>query len=189
MPMPIEITPTEIEGVLEVRGRLFTDHRGFFTELYNTDTWVEQGFTARFMQDNLSLSCKGTLRGLHYQIEPHGMGKLVRAITGRVFDVGVDLRRGSPTFGKWVGRELSADDPMALYFPPQFAHGFVALEDNSLVLYKCTSTHAPDAERILNYKDPEIGIAWPLDPTEITDKDAQGPSLQDADFNFVHQPS
>lgn len=188
MPMPVEFRKTEIDGVLEVVTKFIADARGFFSELYNEDMWRDAGFSAQFVQDNLSLSRRGTLRGMHYQIEPRGMGKLVRTITGSVFDVAVDLRRGSPSFGRWIGRELSAANGLALWIPAGFAHGFVALEDDSLVLYKCTETHAPEAERAVSYKDPEIAINWPLAPTLITPKDEAAPLLRDAEYNFVYTP-
>lgn len=188
MPMPLEIAPTEIDGVLEVRVKCFHDHRGFFTETYNRDTWTEKGFTKNFVQDNLSLSCKGTLRGMHYQIAPNPMGKLVRCVRGAVFDVAVDLREGSLTFGKWIGRELNAENGMWLWVPSGFAHGFVALEDNSLVYYKCDSTHCPEAERAVSYKDPAIGIEWPMTPTVISEKDENAPALAEAEYNFVYKP-
>jgi dTDP-4-dehydrorhamnose 3,5-epimerase len=187
LPVPVEIQSTEIEGVLEIRPKIFSDMRGFFTETYNRETWVAKGFVEEFVQDNLSLSAKGTLRGMHYQIEPRAMGKLVRAVRGAVYDVAVDLRRGSPTFGKWIGRELSAENHLMLWVPVGFAHGFVALEDDTLVYYKCTGTHSPEHERSVSYKDPAIGIEWPMEPTLITDKDAQAPLLRDADFNFGQQ--
>ena len=188
MPMPVEIKETEIQGVLEIRVKVFNDHRGFFTETYNHETWTEKGFDGTFLQDNLSQSCKGTLRGMHYQIEPRPMGKLVRAILGSVFDVAVDLRQGSPTFGQWIGRELSAENGLMLWIPAGFAHGFVALEDGTLVYYKCTGTHAPETERALNYADPEVGIDWPLDPTVISEKDAAAPGLREAEYNFAYAP-
>jgi len=184
MPMPLEITETEMPGVLEVRVKVFEDDRGFFTETFNKDTWAEKGFAPEWVQDNLSKSCKGTLRGMHYQIEPQPMGKLVRAVQGSVFDVAVDLREGSPTFGKWIGRELSGENHLWLWVPVGFAHGFVALEDDTLVYYKCTGTHCPDTERALNYKDPDVGIEWPIEPTVVTEKDANAPMLGDADYNF-----
>ena len=188
MPMPVEFRKTEIEGILEVATKAFNDDRGFFSEVYSAGVWAAEGFRESFVQDNLSLSRKGTLRGLHYQIEPRGMGKLVRTVSGSVFDVAVDLRRGSPTFGKWIGRELSAANMLALWIPAGFAHGFVALEDNSLVLYKCTEMHAPEAERSVSYKDPEINIAWPVPPAIISPKDMQAPLLKDAEYNFVYVP-
>ena len=186
MPMPVTLRETEISGVLEIEVGRFEDDRGFFSETYSKTVWDEAGFAEEFVQDNLSLSAKGTLRGMHYQLEPHGMGKLVRAVSGSVFDVGVDVRKGSPTFGKWVGRTLSGDNNLALYFPPGFAHGFVALEDDALVYYKCTTMHAPDSERSLLYKDPAVNIEWPLEPSIISSKDADAPLLEDAEYNFEY---
>jgi len=188
MPMPVSIEKTEIEDVLLITTGCAKDDRGFFSETFSEKMWAAQGFTQHFVQDNLSLSAKGTLRGLHYQIHPKGMGKLVRCIQGAVFDVAVDIRRGSPTFGKWVGRELNAENRFALWVPAGFAHGFIALEDNTLVYYKCTDHHhSPECERALNYNDPTVGIAWPMPPTLITDKDATAPMLDKAEYNFSYQ--
>ncbi len=188
MPMPISFRETEIDGILEVTATVHADNRGFFSEIYNQDVWQEAGFRETFVQDNLSLSGKGVLRGMHYQIEPDGMGKLVRTLNGSVYDVAVDLRRGSPTFGKWLGRELSAANGLALWIPSGFAHGFVSLEDNSLVYYKCTQTHRPEAERTLAFNDPEVGILWPIAPTVVSRKDREAPVLRDAEFNFPYRP-
>lgn len=187
MPAPVTIAETEIDGVLEIRVGVFRDERGFFTETYSRPVWKAKGFCEEFRQDSMSLSTQGTLRGMHYQIDPHGMGKLVRVVSGSIFDVGVDLRVGSPTFGKWVGRVLSAENALSLYFPPSFAHGFVALEDNTIVYYKCTSVHTPEAERSLLYKDPRIGIEWPIEPTTISKKDAEAPLLEEAEYNFRYR--
>lgn len=184
MPMPIEIQQTELSGVLEIHTGLIRDDRGFFAEIWSSGELGRHGFHETFLQDNLSLSRKGTLRGLHYQILPFGMGKLVRALSGRIFDVAVDLRRGSPTFGHWLGRELDAKGQLALWVPVGFAHGFLALEDDSLVLYKCTALHTPQAERALNYADPTVGIRWPVEPTVIAPKDAAAPRLEAAQINF-----
>lgn len=184
MPMPVDLVSTEIEGVLEVYTRQFNDERGFFSEAYSKRMWSEAGFTETFVQDCLSKSAKGVLRGMHYQLAPHGMGKLVRVITGAIFDVGIDLRRESRTFGKWVGRELTGENHMALYFPPSFAHGFVALADDTLVYYKCTSIHAPEAERAILYNDPDVAIDWPLEPAIISQKDKDAPRFKDAEYNF-----
>ncbi len=164
------------------------DHRGFFAETYSERMFGEQGFRENFVQDNCSGSAKGVLRGLHYQIEPHGMGKLVRVLQGSVYDVAVDLRRGSPTFGKHVGEVLSAENRRALWVPVGFAHGFVALEDNTLVYYKCTAIHTPEAERSLLYNDPALGIRWPLEPSIISKKDAEAPPLAEAEYNFEYVP-
>ena len=187
MPMPVEFKQTEIPDVLEVKTGRFDDDRGFFTETYSLPTWSAAGFDGVFVQDNLSLSKKGTLRGMHYQLSTHGMGKLVRAVQGSVFDVAIDLRRGSPTFGKWVGRTLSGEDSTALWVPVGFAHGFVALEDDSYVWYKCTGAHAPEAERSLRYSDPSVGVEWPIEPTIISQKDADAPLLADAEYDFAHE--
>jgi len=187
MPMPVAFKKTEIPDVLEVTTGRFDDDRGFFTETYALPTWSAGGFEGTFVQDNLSLSKKGTLRGMHYQLSDRGMGKLVRVVRGAIFDVAVDLRRGSPTFGKWVGRTLSGEGSMALWVPVGFAHGFVALEDDSYVWYKCTGAHAPEAERSLRYSDPSVGVEWPIEPTVISQKDADAPLLADADYDFVHE--
>lgn len=186
MPMPVTIAELEIPGVLLVETKCFNDERGFFSELYSKPMWQDAGFNEVFVQDNLSMSRKGTVRGLHYQLNPRGMGKLVRAITGAIFDVGVDLRKGSPTFGRWIGRELSAANRLALWFPAGFAHGFVALAENTLVLYKCNEWHAPEAERAINYADPAIGIAWPITPSIVSQKDAAAPRMEAAEYNFVY---
>ncbi|MBI2422791.1 MAG: dTDP-4-dehydrorhamnose 3,5-epimerase [Candidatus Hydrogenedentes bacterium] len=183
--MPVSIEPaSEIPDVLVVKTGVFHDARGFFSESWSKHMWLKAGFDAEFVQDNLSRSAKGTLRGLHYQNHPQGMGKLVRCIQGAVFDVAVDLRKASPTFGKWVGRELSGENQLSLWVPVGFAHGFVALEDNTLVHYKCTGHHAPECEQALLYKCPEVNIAWPMEPTIISEKDAVAPVLSKAIFNF-----
>lgn len=184
MPMPVRIEKTPIDGLLIVKTGVIGDDRGFFSECYSRKMWAEAGFTETFQQDNLSKSKKGTLRGLHYQIKPEGMGKLVRCVQGAVFDVAVDLRKGSPTYGHWHGLELTGENHLSFWVPAGFAHGFVALQDNSLVHYKCTSHHAPDCERALNYACPKVGITWPMAPTVITQKDADAPCLDDVDTNF-----
>ncbi len=186
MPMPVDFRPTEIPDVKEVVNTIYGDDRGFFSELYNHDVWEKAGFNPAFAQDNLSKSARGTLRGLHYQLAPHAMGKLVRAFTGAIYDVAVDLRKGAPTFGQWVGRELNDENRLALWIPPGFAHGFVALADHTLVFYKCTATHHPEAERALRWDDPQLGIRWPLKPTTVSDKDAAAPGLAQAEYNFTY---
>jgi dTDP-4-dehydrorhamnose 3,5-epimerase len=187
MPMTVEFTKTEIADVLEVKTGQFDDDRGFFTETYSLPTWEAGGFDKVFVQDNLSRSCKGTLRGMHYQLSTRGMGKLVRVVRGAVFDVAVDLRRKSPTFGKWVGRTLSAENGLSLWVPVGFAHGFIALEDETLVWYKCTGAHAPETERSLRYSDPSVAVEWPIKPTVISQKDADAPLLADAEYDFVYE--
>lgn len=187
MPMPVKITDTEIPAVKIVETGIFHDARGFFSESYSNKMWAEAGFEEVFVQDNLSKSAKGVLRGMHYQIHPDGMGKLVRCVSGAIFDVAVDLRQGSPTFGHYVGRELSAENNLSLWVPVGFAHGFVSLADDTLVHYKCTGTHSPECERALSYQDPEVNIKWPLPPTIISEKDAAAPLLVGAETNFVYE--
>lgn len=185
MAVPVEFTETELPGVFEVGARAFEDERGYFTEIFATSAWAEAGFAKSFVQDNLSLSAKGTLRGMHYQVLPRGQGKFVRALRGSVYDVAVDLRRRSPTFGQWVGRTLSAENRVGLWIPVGFAHGFIALEDHTLVLYKCTSEYDPESERSLAYNDPDVGIEWPIAPSIVSEKDAAAPQLPESDYNFV----
>jgi len=182
--MPVSIEKTPIDGLLIVKTGVFSDDRGFFSESYSKKMWAEAGFTEAFVQDNLSKSKRGTLRGLHYQINPAGMGKLVRCVQGAVYDVAVDLRKGSPTYGKWHGLELTGENHLSFWVPVGFAHGFVALEDDSLVHYKCTNHHTPECERALNYACPAVGIKWPLAPTVITQKDMDAPMLDGVDTNF-----
>jgi len=186
--MPFAIRPTELPGILEIESPVHGDARGFFTEIHNADRFGPAGFTETFQQDNLSCSAKGTLRGLHYQILPNGQGKLVRCLRGSVFDVAVDIRRGSPTFGKWVGRTLTGANGLALWVPAGFAHGFLALADETYVLYKCTTCYAPQAERAIIWNDPAIGIDWPIPPAHFSPKDLAAPLLANADYNFVYTP-
>lgn len=185
-PLP-EIRETEIPAVLAIHTPAFADARGFFSESYNRDTWAEAGFQEHFVQDNVSLSARGVLRGLHYQLNPYGMGKLVRAITGVVFDVAVDLRRGSSTFGRWVGRTLDAETPMWLWIPIGFAHGFVALRDDTRVYYKCTGVYHGNAERAIRHDDPDLGIEWPVPVEIISEKDGAAPFFKDSEHNFIYQ--
>jgi dTDP-4-dehydrorhamnose 3,5-epimerase len=184
--MAVTVRPTEIPAVLEIESPVHRDGRGYFTELDNTATWGDAGFRETFVQDNMSFSAKGTLRGLHYQLEPHGQGKLVRVLRGSIFDAAVDLRRGSPTYGKWIGRTLSEENARALWVPIGFAHGFLVLEDDTQVLYKCTAPWSPEAERTIVYNDPAIGIEWPIEPTSIKPRDADAPVMADAEHNFSH---
>jgi dTDP-4-dehydrorhamnose 3,5-epimerase len=188
MPMPLKITPLEIPDVLVIETGLIRDDRGFFAETYSAKVLEAHGFQATFLQDNLSSSRRGVLRGLHYQLEPRGMGKLVRALSGAAFDVAVDVRRGSPSFGKWVARTLTLENREALWIPPGFAHGFLALEESTVLLYKCTTTHAPEAERAINYADPAIGIEWPAPVTLVAPKDLAAPPLARGEYNFEYRP-
>ena len=185
--MPVKFRETEIPDVLEVETGVAGDRRGSFSEAYCKEAWEAAGFAETFVQDNLSVSARGTMRGIHYQLAPYGIGKLVRVLSGSVFDAAVDLRRGSPTFGKWVSRVLSAENRVGLWIPVGFGHGMMALEDDTLVWYKCTAGYVPEAERALNYKDDEIGIEWPFEPTVVSARDMAAPGLHDAECNFVFE--
>jgi dTDP-4-dehydrorhamnose 3,5-epimerase len=179
----MKIIPTELPEVLLIEPQVFADARGFFMETYHARKLAEQGLTAEFVQDNHSRSQQGTLRGLHYQIR-HAQGKLVRVVNGVVFDVAVDLRRHSPTFGRWTGAILSADNKYQLWIPPGFAHGFYALSDVVDLLYKVTDYFAPEWDRTIMWNDPQLNIAWPLanqQPPILSAKDAQGKWLAQAD--------
>jgi dTDP-4-dehydrorhamnose 3,5-epimerase len=161
---------------------VFGDERGFFLEPYNRRTFREAtGLDVEFVQDNHSRSRRGVLRGLHYQVR-QPQGKLVRVLSGRIFDVAVDLRRSSPSFGKWVGLEIDADSMRMLWIPPGFAHGFLVLSESADVFYKATDYYAPQHERTLRWDDPQLAIAWPLagEPT-LSDKDRRGSLLAQAD--------
>jgi dTDP-4-dehydrorhamnose 3,5-epimerase len=177
----MQVTPTALPEVLLIEPRVFGDDRGFFYESWNRRAFAEAGITAEFVQDNHSRSRHGVLRGLHYQIE-HAQGKLVRAVTGEVYDVAVDLRRSSPRFGQSVAVVLSAANRRMLWVPPGFAHGFLALSDEAEFLYKTTDYWFPAHERTLLWNDPALALAWPLDgaPT-LAPKDAAGTPLAQAD--------
>lgn len=182
--MAFEFKRLEIPDVILITSKAFSDERGFFMESYKESEFKANGINFEFKQDNHSKSSKKVLRGLHYQLEPYAQGKLVRVITGKIFDVAVDIRRGSPTFGKWVSAELSEDNKKMLWIPPGFAHGFLALEDNTNVLYKSTNEYSKESERGILWNDLEIGIKWPLDNPLLSDKDKKHPVLKDADINF-----
>jgi dTDP-4-dehydrorhamnose 3,5-epimerase len=179
----LEIQRLEIPDVVLLRPKVFGDHRGFFLESWNRKNFADAGLDLDFVQDNHSRSARHTLRGLHYQME-HTQGKLVRVVSGAVFDVAVDLRRSSPTFGRWVGVELSETNNQMLWVPPGFAHGFLVLSESADFQYKCTDYYAPGHERTLLWNDPEIGIEWPL-PEGVTpllaSKDAAGVGIRVAD--------
>lgn len=178
----MKIVPTSIPDILLIEPRVFPDERGFFLESYQKRKFQEAGIRADFVQDNHSKSCRGTLRGLHYQIQ-QPQGKLVRVIAGEVFDVAVDLRRHSPTFGKWVADYLSAENKRMLWVPAGFAHGFYVTSDEAEVLYKASDYYAPEWERCLLWNDPAIGIQWPVQGTPILSaKDAIGKTLKEADI-------
>jgi dTDP-4-dehydrorhamnose 3,5-epimerase len=179
----VEIEPLAIPDVLLLRPKVFGDHRGFFLESWNRAGFAARGLDVDFVQDNHSRSTQYTLRGLHYQLQ-NTQGKLVRVVTGSVFDVAVDLRRSSPTFGKWVGAELSEANRHMLWVPPGFAHGFLVLSATADFLYKCTDSYAPAHERTIRWDDPDLGIEWPLPASAtpaLSSKDQAGVAFRGAD--------
>jgi dTDP-4-dehydrorhamnose 3,5-epimerase len=182
---------TDIPGVIVIEPHAFKDGRGFFMEFYNKDLFEALGFADAIVQANHSRSKKGVVRGMHYQLNPHPMGKLIKVIKGKIFDAGVDIRKGSPTFGKWHGEVLSGENHKMLYFPPGFAHGFLALEDDVDVVYLCTGTYSQKSERAILWNDPEVGIKWPLDKVKkvvLSEKDKKHPGIKNVETNFSFNP-
>lgn len=176
----MKVTPTTLPEVLVIEPKVFGDERGFFLESWNQRAFAQAGIDARFVQDNHSRSARGVLRGLHYQLR-HPQGKLMRVVAGRVFDVAVDIRRGSPNFGRWAGVMLDATEHKLVWIPPGFAHGFCVLSDSADVFYKATDFYAPDDECAIAWNDPDIAVAWPLDgPPSLSAKDARAGLLRDA---------
>jgi len=178
----MQVTPTNIPDVLLIEPDVFGDARGFFMESFNQARWQEAtGLERNFVQDNHSRSAKSVLRGLHYQVH-QPQGKLVRVVAGAIFDVAVDLRKRSPTFGQWTGVTLSADNKQQVWIPEGFAHGFLVLSESAEVLYKATAYYAPEHERCIVWNDPAIGIDWPLEGEPLlSDKDRRGEIFRDAE--------
>lgn len=183
----MRVEQTGIDGLVVLVPRRFGDARGFFSESWNRRVMAGHGLDHDFVQDNHSLSREaGTVRGLHFQAPPHAQAKLVRCGRGRLFDVAVDIRKGSPTFGRWVGVELSFENGKQLLIPEGFLHGFVTRESDTEIIYKCTDYYAPETEGAVRFDDPEIGIDWGLEGAAIlSDKDAAAPYLRDLDSPFV----
>ena len=175
----MNVDEAPLKGVLIITPRVFTDARGFFLETFHFEKYAAHGITGPFVQDNWSHSAKDTLRGLHFQ-DPKAQGKLVCVTRGSVFDVAVDVRKGSPTFGKWFGMELSESNRKQLWIPPGYAHGFCSLSDDADFLYKCTALYAPDCEHSILWNDPTIGIDWPTKSPLLSKKDLEAPTLTKA---------
>ena len=174
----MKVEETKLDGVLLLTPEVFGDERGFFMETYNQQKAQELGLPIKFVQDNHSKSSKGVLRGLHYQ-NPQWQGKLVRVIQGEIFDVAVDIRQKSPSFGEWVGVYLNEENKQQLYVPEGFAHGFVVTSETAEVIYKCTSLYAPEQEGSILWNDPEIGIEWPIEVPQLSEKDKNATRLND----------
>jgi len=186
----MQIERTALEGVLILTPRRIGDHRGFFSESWNRKVMADHGIRYDFVQDNHSLSHQvGTIRGLHFQAPPYAQTKLVRCGRGVLFDVAVDIRRGSPTFGQWVGVELSADNGRQLLIPAGFLHGFATRLPDTEIIYKCSDYYAPAAEGAVRFDDPDIGIDWATDPAQavLSDKDVAAPWLRDFETPFIYE--
>ena len=177
----MRFVPTEIPDVMVIEPTVFGDARGFFCETYHREKYTAAGLDVTFVQDNHSRSRRGVLRGLHYQVL-RPQGKLLSVMAGEIFDVAVDLRRSSPTFGRWVGVHLSAESHRMMYVPPGFGHGFLVLSETADVCYKCTDLYAPEHERTLLWNDPAVGVRWPLEgEPQLSDKDRRGLPLAEAE--------
>ncbi len=183
----MNVIQTELPGVLIIEPKVFGDARGFFMETWHAERYAAAGIPSKFVQDNCSRSSKGILRGLHFQ-EPKGQGKLVHVLNGAVLDVAVDVRRGSPTFGKHVAVELNDQNRRQLWIPPGFAHGFCVLSESADFLYKCTELYAPEHDAGIAWNDPDVGIAWPVTDPKLSAKDAALPRLKDAKVLPTYTP-
>lgn len=188
----MNIIETNLSGVVVIEPKVFGDKRGFFMETYNADRYRDAGIPGNFVQDNLSKSSRGILRGLHFQ-NLHGQGKLVSVVDGSVFDVAVDIRTGSPTFGEWFGTEITDLNKKQVWIPPGFAHGFCVTSETAIFSYKCTEFYTPDCEHSLLWNDPKLGIDWPIDSPLLSVKDKAGVCLKNIDANdlpvYPEQPA
>lgn len=184
----MKATETSLKGVFVLEPQVFGDARGWFMESWSQRKMEEAGIKVDFVQDNQSFSAqKGTLRGLHYQLNPKCQAKLLRCTRGRIFDVAVDIRKGSPQYGQWVGVELSAENKKQLFIPRGFAHGFITLTDDVEVQYKADNYYAPECDGNIRWNDPDIGVEWPIEPVILSEKDQQAPLLKArTDLNFVY---
>jgi len=167
-----------------IEPKIFGDLRGFFMETYKQSDFEAAGIKNQFIQDNCSRSKRGVLRGLHYQIEPYAQSKLIRCIKGVIFDVAVDIRKGSPFFGQWVGEELSDENKRMLYVPAGFAHGFLVVSDYAEIMYKCDQEYSPEHEKGILWNDPQLAIDWPASDPLVSERDTHLPQLREAEYNF-----
>lgn len=183
----MNVISTDLPGLFILEPKVFNDSRGYFFESFNKKVFEQHKLEYTFVQDNESLSAYGTIRGLHYQLAPYAQSKLVRVISGKIYDVAVDIRKDSPTFGRWQGVELTSENKKQLLIPQGFAHGFSVLSEEAIVLYKCDSFYAPDSERGINFRDPRLNINWkiPDDQAIVSAKDKVLPDFQHAEMNFI----
>jgi dTDP-4-dehydrorhamnose 3,5-epimerase len=183
----MNLTKTEINDVVIIEPKIFGDHRGWFLESYSMLKYKEFGIDIEFVQDNHSFTAKkGTIRGLHFQIEPRAQSKLLRCVRGKIYDIAVDLRKGSSTYLKWVGNVLSEDDKRQIFIPKGFAHGFISLTDNVEIEYKVDDYYSPECDRSIRYDDPDIGVDWGITDPILSEKDLQAPFLKNSDVNFIY---
>ncbi len=182
----MEIIRTKIPDVLEIRPKVFEDDRGYFLESFNDNRFLENNIENHFVQDNISRSARGTIRGLHYQVGNKAQGKLCQIITGSVMDIAVDIRFGSPTFGKYVALQMSEADHLQLWIPPGFAHGFSVLSEYAIFMYKCTDFYSKQHERAIIYNDPQLNINWGVENPIVSDKDLKGKPFNEIDRDFIY---
>jgi dTDP-4-dehydrorhamnose 3,5-epimerase len=182
----LEVIKTELKGLLIIKPKVFGDERGYFFESYNEDTYRNAGIDYIFVQDNISKSKRGTIRGLHYQVGDKAQGKLCKVIYGKVLDVAVDIRFGSPTFGKYFSSELSEENHTQLWIPPGFAHGFSVLSEEAIFSYKCTALYSKEHERAILYNDPSLNINWKVENPIVSGKDAKAKLLQEIQNDFIY---
>ena len=182
----MEVVKTEIEGLLILKPKVFGDERGYFFESYNEDTYRKAGIDFCFLQDNISKSKKGTIRGLHYQVGNKAQGKLCKVIYGIVLDVALDIRFGSPTFEKYFSSELSEENHIQLWIPPGFAHGFSVISEEAIFSYKCTALYSKEHERAILFNDPALNINWKIDNPIVSGKDLEAPLLKDIQKDFIY---
>lgn len=182
----MEVIKTEIEGLLIIKPKVFGDERGYFFESYNKESYIKAGIDFDFVQDNISKSKKGTIRGLHYQIGDKAQGKLCKVIYGKVLDVAVDIRFGSPTFGRYFSSELSEENHTQLWIPPGFAHGFSVLSDEAIFAYKCTAFYSKENERAIIFNDPDLNIDWKVDNPIVSEKDLKALSFKNISKDFIY---
>ena len=184
-PMPFEFLSCGIPGLTLIKPKVFNDERGGFLEMYKYSDFARVGISEHLVQDNYSTSTRGVVRGLHYQKNPKAQGKLVCCIKGKIYDVAIDVRRGSPFYGKWTAIELTQENRHLLYVPPGFAHGFQVISETAEVMYKCTNEYSPADDRGILWNDPHLAITWPVANPVVSKKDLAQPSFIDADNNFV----